>query len=86
MNEESSSFSLLLLLKPENSNFAAGRLSFWTPVFLTFFTKKNKNKDMLRRSKRSSSSYYIKKKNSISSKSSKRRTVSVWYCWEEQQL
>jgi len=59
MKKARSSFSLLLLLKPENSNFAAGRLSFWTPVFLTFFTKKNKNKDMLRRSKRSSSSYYL---------------------------
>jgi len=39
MNEESSSFSLLLLLKPENSNFAAGRLSFWTTCFPHFFYK-----------------------------------------------
>jgi len=62
MKKARSSFSLLLLLKPENSNFAAGRLSFWTPVFLTFFTKKNKNKDMLRRSKRSSSSYYLRRR------------------------
>ena len=70
MNEESSSFSLLLL-KPENSNFAAGRLSFWTPVFLTFFTKKNKNKDMLRRSKRSSSSYYLRRRIALAAKAAK---------------
>jgi len=71
MNEESSSFSLLLLLKPENSNFAAGRLSFWTPVFLTFFTKKNKNKDMLRRSKRSSSYYLLRRRIALAAKAAK---------------
>ena len=71
MKKARSSFSLLLLLKPENSNFAAGRLSFWTPVFLTFFTKKNKNKDMLRRSKRSSSYYLLRRRIALAAKAAK---------------
>lgn len=70
MKKARSSFSLLLL-KPENSsNFAAGRLSFWTSCFPHFLSKKNKNKDMLRRSKRSSS-YYLRRRIALAAKAAK---------------